>query len=336
MSVRLSIIIVNWRSLAYLQQCLSEVRRCTRLTDYEVIVIDAGSYDGCAEALAESWPDVHVIQSEVNEGFAASNNRAARTATGELLLFLNPDTECRDRAIDQMVEVFSSRSDVGVVGARLLNSDGTLQTSCVQAIPSVLNQALNSNVLRRLWPGSRLWATDALSRSGSAALNVEAVSGACLMIRRATFERLAGFSELFFMYVEDVDICDRVRQLGMQVAYMPAAEVVHHGGSSSEKAVSSFAAQMLPQAMWLFFWHRRGPLVALTYRGALTAVACARLLCLGVAWIDASRRREVSASAAKWRAVLAWCVMGSAIVRQHYTDPAYRTRCALEAQRAQG
>src|SRR5687768_17703109 len=122
----LSIIIVNWNSNAFLTKCLNSIFALTKDIEFEVIVIDAGSFDGCERTLSEGFPSVRFIQSSTNPGFARANNLAFQEATGECVLFLNPDTEVVGSAIAMLYSQLRSLPDAGVVGARLLNSDGTV------------------------------------------------------------------------------------------------------------------------------------------------------------------------------------------------------------------
>jgi N-acetylglucosaminyl-diphospho-decaprenol L-rhamnosyltransferase len=144
----ITVIIINWNSKAYVRQCLRSLAEHRDDLQVEVIVLDNASRDGCGEMLAGEFPGTRFIQSERNLGFAGGNNMAAAQATAPVLVFLNPDTEVRAGALKELLEVVRSQPDAGAVGARLLNSDGTLQTSCIQAFPSVLGLFLDGNLLR--------------------------------------------------------------------------------------------------------------------------------------------------------------------------------------------
>ena len=120
--------------------------------DFEVIVVDNASYDGCVEMVKSEFPQVIFFQSDQNLGFAGANNLAFSRSQGRNVLFLNPDTEIQGNALQALVSSLESIPPAGMVGARLLNSDLTLQTTCVVAFPSILNQALSSAYLRRTFP----------------------------------------------------------------------------------------------------------------------------------------------------------------------------------------
>jgi len=187
----LSIIIVNWNSKEYLRKCVGSILTGTRGLDFEIIVIDSASFDGCAEMLRNEFPRVRFIQSQENLGFAKANNLAFQSAIGEFLLFLNPDTEIVGPAINLLHSALKELPDAGAVGGKLLNSDGTVQTSCVQAFPTILNQCLSAEALRQLTPKARLWGMRAIFENGGKPSEVEMISGACLitscMLRTLTF-----------------------------------------------------------------------------------------------------------------------------------------------------
>jgi hypothetical protein len=291
----LSIIIVNWKSKDFLQTCLTSVYAQTRGVAFEVIVIDSGSFDGCAEMLRERFPQVRFIQSADNLGFAKANNLATRSARGDVLLFLNPDTELPGPAIQTLLAALESLPDAGAVGAKLLNTDGTIQTSCIQSFPTILNQVLDAEVLRRRFPRSRLWGMAALFATNERPQPVEAVSGACVLVRRAAFEEVGGFSEEYFMYGEDLDLSHKLRAAGLVNYFVPAAGLVHHGGSSTAQAPSDFSVVMMRESVWRFLRKTRGRSYAAGYRLALGMAACVRLVLL-----------VGRPAARKWRAILKW------------------------------
>lgn len=305
----LSIIIVNWNSVKFLGECLRTVFAETRGIQFEVIVIDSGSFDGSAEMLPRDFPQVRFIQSQENLGFAKANNLAAKGASGEFLLLLNPDTEVRRGALTRLVEEARRQAAPGAFGARLINTDGTLQTSCIQAFPTVLNQFLDSNWLRGIFPRSALWGTAPLYASSSEPVLVQGISGACLLTSRELFQQLGGLSEQYFMYFEDTDYCLRCAKAGRKNYYVPTAEVVHHGGKSSGGGYSKFSSVMMAESAWRFFRKEHGPLSAALFRFSVVLKATLRSLLLAVALPFAcvlGRSRRVSGAFFKWAFVLRW------------------------------
>ena len=231
--VDISIIIVNWKSSDYVQKCLETIYRDVGTIVFEVIVIDNASYDGCDKLIADQYPQVQFIQSPVNLGFAGANNLAYRQSRGKTLLFLNPDTEIVGQALFTMHRLLWETSDAGAIGCTLLNTDGTLQTSCIQAFPTILNQVLDAEVLRRYFPLLSLWETRPLFERSEIPMPVEVVSGACLMVKRHVFESAGLFSTDYFMYAEDTDLCFKIRSTGFGVYYTSAPR------SSTTEAVAA-------------------------------------------------------------------------------------------------
>jgi GT2 family glycosyltransferase len=273
----------------------------------EILVIDNASYDGSAQMVAEEFPGVIFVQSDRNLGFSGGNNCAARQAKGDFLLFLNPDTLVEDDALVKMIQALRHLPDAGTVGARLLNSDRTLQTSCIQSFPTIINQVLDSNLLRRWFPRSCLWGMAPLFDSSDKPSPVEAISGACVMIKRDLFEGLKGFDERYFMYSEDIDLSFRVNQAGFKCYYVPMASVVHHGGGSSRQARSAFSNVMIRESVYRFMRFRCGWLAAIFFRLAMGISALIRLPIVAVIRLFHKKGAlDATASINKWTSILRW------------------------------
>jgi N-acetylglucosaminyl-diphospho-decaprenol L-rhamnosyltransferase len=304
-----SIIIVNWNSKDFLGPCLESIRRHTRDLAYEVIVIDSGSFDGCGEMLAADFPSVRFIQSPANLGFAGANNAARRLARASRLLFLNPDTELVSPAVNHMVAHLDRSPDAGAIGCRLLNRDGSIQACCVQAFPTILGQLLSSELLLRRFPHWPIWGMPTLLEAREEPSRVQVVSGACLMVRSSAFDRVGGFSEDYFMYAEDLDVCHKLRQAGLVNYYLPWATVRHFGGGSTDKAPSEFSVVMMRDSIWRFLRKSRGIAYGTAYRMTTTVSALARLALLlplyplHLAWKQAPSPQPATR---KWLAILAW------------------------------
>ena len=308
-SVDLSIIIVNWNSKDYLQKCIASILANTFVVEYEIIVVDSASFDGCGDMLQHLYPQVHFIQSELNVGFARANNLGASYAHGKVLLFLNPDTEVRGHAIEHLYCRHQELHRTGVVGCRLLNSDGTLQTSCVQPFPTILNQNLDADILQRWFPRIGLWMSAATFEGIIMPVQVEMVSGACMMIEREVFKHVGEFSADYFMYAEDIDLCHKIIMAGYTNYYVPEVEIVHHGGGSTQHERSFFANVMIRESVGRLLRKTHGNSYSLVYRLALTGAAAVRLtllaLCYPVALIK-HRAHEWSTALNKWIAIVRW------------------------------
>jgi GT2 family glycosyltransferase len=315
----LSIIVINWNSAEFVRQCVDSIQKYTTTLKYEILVVDNASFDGCDQVLKKIAPEAIYIQSDENLGFAKANNYAGQTARGSNLLFLNPDTEIVWPAISQLYDALQQLPGAGAVGARLLNADGSLQTSCIQSFPTILNQALDSEYLRKRWPGSVLWGTRSFLHNHGLPEEVEAISGACLMIKGDIFKEIGGFSEEYFMYGEDMDLCYKVRKAGYKSYYVPEATVVHFGGSSSKKAPGNFATVMMRESIGLFIRKTGGDVCWVGYRLAMLLSAFCRLGFLSVASLTqrACHRRQLSdASFRKWWTILRWSLSGAGSVKR--------------------
>ena len=306
---RLSILIVNWNSKDYVRKCLGSLESCVTIR-HQVIVVDGASFDGCGEMIAKEFPSVEFVQSPENVGFGRCNNLGAARAGGEYLLILNPDTEVTPGALEALLEVAEGGSGVGLVGARLLNTDGSLQTSCVQALPTPLNRALDSDFLRRRFPRSRLWGTYA-AFSAWEPVPVEAVSGACMLIHRETFASVGGFCPDYFMYAEDMHLCWDVAKLGKRIVYQPASAIIHHGGGASSGEFSRFSCIEMNRAIHQFIVSRQGKWAGLAYRWLIGISALIRLVLLAGVWTLSSgqRRNRRSTSIRRWWTTLRWAAL---------------------------
>lgn len=311
----LSIIIVNWNATDYLRACLSSLYERTRDFSFETIVVDNGSLDGCETLIRDEFPSVVFVQSGQNLGFTRANNLGFSRSTGRILLFLNPDTEVVGGALDRMVAYLLAQPSAGAAGARLLNTDGSLQTSCVQALPTISNQLLDSELLRRAFPTWSVWGMSALFDGNVSPMEVEAISGACFMVKRNVFEQVGCFSEEYFMYADDLDLSWKIKNAGFGVFYLNGCEVVHHGGKSSAKQENHFADLAQREALQQFFRKRKGAFYSMLYRGSVAAIAALRLavvFCLIPFGGGGLQGKMPSSVLRKWAKILGWALGFSA------------------------
>ncbi|HLH34931.1 MAG TPA: glycosyltransferase family 2 protein [Alloacidobacterium sp.] len=306
----LSIIIINWNSKEFLRKCLASIRDSIKNVEYEVIIIDNASYDGAEEMVRSTFPETMFIQSDKNLGFAGANNLGFAYSSGRNILFLNPDTEIKGTAIQSLLTALESDQNIGMVGARLLNSDLSVQTTSITALPSVLNQVIASNYLKTRFPKLKAWGMRPLYESTNRTARVDAISGACMLARRKVLEKIGCFTTEYFMYAEDMDLCIKVSKTGAQIHYVPDAVIVHHGGSSSAKRKeSNFSSIVQRESLMQFFKLHRGHAYALLYRAATGAIAFCRIavliLCSPLS-VTSAGRRFLSRAASKWMAILLW------------------------------
>lgn len=236
-SPELSILIVSFNSAADLPTCLQALPRGARRVSYEVLLIDNASGDGTPDLVRENFPDVRVIANRENRGFARAANQGFREATGRHLLLLNPDTVVGDESLDRCVAFLDTHRDVGIVGPRVNNPDGTLQRACRRSLPTPTVSLFRLGGLGRLFPRHPAARAYNLEDSDPArTMDVDAVSGSFLMVRREALEATGGMDERYFLYGEDLDFCVSVMRAGYRVVYYPEAVVVHEKGTSSRQA----------------------------------------------------------------------------------------------------
>ena len=238
----LSVVIISWNVRELLRRCLDSIQEGLKGEKgkgllVETIVFDNGSADGSADMVREYLPWVHLMESEVNLGFTKGNNLAIGQSEGRYILLLNPDTEVVGDAFGTMVAYMESHPRVGALGPRLLNPDGTTQSSR-RRFPTLATAFLESTVLQPWFQGSKLLKRYyLLDRPDDEIQPVDWVVGAALLIRRQALHQVGPLDEEFFMYSEELDWCYRLKAQGWEVVYLPTAQVVHQEGRSSEQVL---------------------------------------------------------------------------------------------------
>jgi GT2 family glycosyltransferase len=231
--MRLSLLIISHNTRELTLACLRSVFEQTRGVSFEVIVVDNASADGSAAAIADEFPQMKLIRSATNLGFARANNLAAKRAEGRYLLLLNSDTEALEGAIEALVNFADRHPQAGIVGGRTFFADGCLNPTSCWRQPSLWSLLCLGTGLTSVFRRSRLFDPESYGRWGrDTARRVDIVSGCCLLIRRELWESLGGFDERFFMYAEDADLCLRAGELGYDCMICPEARLIHHGGRS--------------------------------------------------------------------------------------------------------
>jgi GT2 family glycosyltransferase len=263
-NVLADVLIVNYKSYDELGRCLESLEpERSRLE--QVLVVDHESDVAAAASLIRRFPWVELIERSTNEGFATGINLGARLGRAPFLLLLNPDCVVTPSTCDRLLRFLTPRVDVAIAGPRILNADGSVQgsarrfpglTTVIAGRSSWLTRRFPRNPLSRL----NLPGLDA----GEQPLDVDWVSGACMLVRRSAFEQAGGMDECFFLYWEDADFCRRLSQLGWRTTYFPGATVVHAGGKSSIHAYQESLVAFHTSAFLLFRKHARWPLRVLT------------------------------------------------------------------------
>jgi len=241
-SLDLSIIIVNWNTKNYLDECLDSIYKTTRGIDFEIFVIDNDSKDGSADMVTKKYPDVILIENKTNEGFAKANNKGIKKSKGEFILLLNPDTHLMGEPLVTLVEFMKRNEDVGVCGCKVLNRDGSLEPACRRGIPTPKAALYRFVGLNKIFSNNPKFAKYNLTHlNPHKVTEVDAVSGSFFLVRREIIEKVGLLDENFFLYGEEIDWCYRIKNCGYKVVYNPNAEIIHYkGGSSSQNRLRAF------------------------------------------------------------------------------------------------
>jgi hypothetical protein len=309
-SLDVSILIVSYNTKALTLAAIASAKVETQASRYEIIVVDNASSDGSADAIAAVHPDVHLVRSDLNLGFAGANNQAAELASGRYLLLLNPDTIVLGGAIDRLIAFARRWPEARIWGGRTLFPDGRLNPSSCWARMTPWNLICRASGLTGLFPNHELTNGEAYGGwQRDSEREVDIVSGCFLLIQRRDWRRLGGFDPAFFMYGEEADLCLRARQaIAARPAVTPHATIIHHGGASeatrSAKMVKLLAAKAtLIRRHWPPLTAGLGLLLLEAWpRSRALALAAAALLtgrsALGAA---ADVWREIAAAAPGWR-----------------------------------
>ncbi len=232
----LAVIIVNWNAREDLRACLISLYAAPKPhLDYEVWVVDNASADGSAAMVAAEFPAVHLRANADNLGFSKANNQAIAETNSRYVFLLNSDAKIHPGALDALVADGESHPGAAILGPKVLNPDGSVQYSC-RRFPSLGAGFFRNTYLGRLFPNNS-FARDYLMTNFDHAseMPVDWVSGCAMLIRRSAIEKIGTLDERFYMYCEDVDICQRAWDAGLEVVYVPDAVVTHAIGRSSDK-----------------------------------------------------------------------------------------------------
>ena len=274
----LSIVIVNWNTRDMLKDCLFSIRQTADPTLVKVIVVDNASEDGSWEMVKEHYPEVALINSGGNIGFGRANNLGVANADTPLVLFLNPDTIVKEKAIARMIEFMQEHPDVGALGSKMMFPDGRIHGLGLQRFPSPLTELFNllfvsGDTIGRL---KKILPYKDPNTSGY----VSKLYGGCLLVRREILEKVGGFDERYFMYGEDVDLCKRILDGGWKLYYLSEAEIIHLVAGASGNSSNQFSTLMKCESIFKLMKKHYGQSGAVLYRTIIFTGSLTRLLLL--------------------------------------------------------
>ncbi|HMQ29217.1 MAG TPA: glycosyltransferase family 2 protein [Chloroflexaceae bacterium] len=274
---RLAVVILSYNRADLLADCLDSLYAAPTRCELAVWVVDNASSDGSAELVRERYPRARLIVSPVNGGFSYGNNlalaRILAEGSADYVLLLNNDTVVPPGALDGLVAYLEAHPEAGVVGPKLLLPDGSLDLACRRSFPTPAVSFYRMTGLSRLFPRSPRFARYNMTYlDPDQETEVDAVVGACMLLRASVVAEVGLLDEQFFMYGEDLDWCYRIKQYGWRVVYYPGV-VVHHykRASSTRRAIPSIRA--FYDAMRIF--HRK-------HYAATTAAPLNALIELGI------------------------------------------------------
>ncbi len=233
--MKLSICIVTWNTEKYIDKCLKSIYKNQPSYTFEVLVADNNSSDKTTEIIKLNFPQVNLIKCESNFGFAKANNILIEKSKGEYVLLLNPDTEVFDKSIDKLIDFLEKNNDVAIVAPKLINSNGTLQRSCM-GFPTLAAMAMRQTFLEFLLPFNSFTKKYLMiDFNHDKTMEVEQPMGACLLIRRKALDAVGAFDENYFMFFDEVDLCFRIKKNGWKIMFFPDSVVMHYGGTAVKK-----------------------------------------------------------------------------------------------------
>lgn len=259
----LGIVILNWNTRDLLRRCLQTVLASDGIAGFRIVVVDNASTDGSADMLRREFPQVELIANPVNSGYPAGNNLGLRALGFESAgavqrdaprhaMLLNPDTEVPSDALTRLVAYMDARPEIGIAGPRLILPDGSLDLACRRSFPSPQVSLYRFTGLSRLFPRHRQFGRYNMTFADPGQeLEVDAVVGACMIVRREAIARVGLLDEDFFMYGEDLDWAWRIKHAGWKVYYQPQVVVRHVKRAASRQ--SRRASQEFQRAMLIFY-----------------------------------------------------------------------------------
>ncbi len=252
-----SVIIVNWNAGKFLQETIESLYNKTKDLSFEIIIVDNNSIKTeesflYIETLTEA-ENIKIIKSSENLGFAKANNLAMQNALGRNLLILNPDVVFHNNIIKILSDYLDSNPDVGMVGPKVLNSDGSFQQPCLRGKPYPMDTLFHLIGFAKAFPKCKFFNGYALWHLNRDEINdCWALSGCCMMIKKSLFDEIGGMDEQFFMYQEETDWGLRTKEAGKKIVYNPNAIVTHYQGVTTKK-IKLKSVLIFTQSMEKFF-----------------------------------------------------------------------------------
>lgn len=273
MKYDIAFIIVTWNAKGVLLDCLESLYREISGINYEVFVVDNASVDGTVEAVKQKFQQVKIIENSENLGFAKGNNIALKEMSARYSVLLNSDTIVHKGVFERLLQFMDGHLDVAVAGPQLINRDGSKQ-NCFHNFPTVITEIFGISMLKSLFPrkfpGKKINYTEPL--------NVDAILGACFMIRKEATDQVGFLDENYFFFLEETDLCFNFKKRGWKVYHLPDVKITHLHGESTKKKEPVKTWIEFYRSNYRFFKKNRGIC-------ALISVVIARLVKLNINFV---------------------------------------------------
>lgn len=234
--MELSVIIVNYNVKHFLEQCLHSVFKASKNISSEIFVVDNNSVDGSSKLVREKFPEVQLIENQVNVGFSKANNQAIRKASGKYILLLNPDTVVEEDTLSKVIRFMNQHPDAGGLGVKMIDGKGNFLPESKRGLPTPWVAFSKMFGLSAIFPKSKKFGQYHLSYLSENEIHeVDVLAGAFMLLRKKTIEEVGLLDEAFFMYGEDIDLSYRIKQGGYKNYYFPETTIIHYKGESTKK-----------------------------------------------------------------------------------------------------
>lgn len=265
-----SVLIISWNTCDLLAACLESIRQSNPACVVEVIVVDNASTDGSPKMVEKHFPEVRLIHSGSNLGFAKGNNLAMQHANGSMFALVNSDALVHPGCLETLAAYLDQHPAVGLVGPRVIGGDGLLQRTC-RHLPGLWNTFCRALALDRIFGGRGIFSGYEVPPAQHELLHeAEVLSGCFCLARRSAVEQVGGLDEQFFFYGEDIDWCRRFKDAGWKMVFIPQVTATHFGGGSTSKAPLRYSIEILRAT--LKYWRK--------HHGATGQAVCQGLLIL--------------------------------------------------------
>ncbi len=250
--MKLSVIIVNYNVIHFLEQCLHSVRKASAGLACEVFVVDNNSVDGSVKMVEEKFPEVKLIANHDNVGFSRANNQAIRISKGEYVLLLNPDTIVEDDTFTKVVDFMDEHKDAGGLGVKMVDGKGKFLPESKRGLPTPTVAFYKIFGFSKLFPKSKTFGQYHLSfLDKDQTHEVDILSGAFMLMRKSVLDKTGLLDESYFMYGEDIDLSYRIIKAGYKNYYFPETRIIHYKGESTKKSSVNYVV-VFYQAMVIF------------------------------------------------------------------------------------